>query len=64
MRVKFLQDYKHTIKSFHEGDIVTVHHTFGNELLKDKIATDKISRREIKKLEQIGKETKDVNRSN
>ncbi len=53
MIVKFLQDYKHTIKFFHEGDICTVHHTFGNELLKEKIATDKLSRREIKKLDKL-----------
>lgn len=56
MIVKFLQDYKHTIKFFHEGDICTVHHTFGRELLKEKIVTDKLSRREIKNLEKSKQE--------
>lgn len=49
---KFLQDYKHTIKQFRKDDICRLHWQFANELLKEKIVTTKISRREIKKLEQ------------
>jgi len=51
MRVKFLQDYQHTIKLFRKGDICVLFHKFGDELLKGKIVTEKLSRREIKKLD-------------
>jgi len=61
MIVKFLQDYKAEVKSFVKGDISNLHWQLANELLKEKVITTKLSRREIKKLEQIGKETKDGN---
>jgi len=51
MIVKFLQDYKHTVKRFKKDDICELHWQFADELLKEKIVTDKLSRREIKKLE-------------
>lgn len=49
---KFLQDYKHTFKTFKEGDICVLFHGFGAELLKKKIVTEKLSRRETKKIEK------------
>lgn len=39
MKVKFLKKYKHTIKTFQEGDIVQVHTGFGELLLKKKVVT-------------------------
>lgn len=53
MRVKFLEDYKHTVKTFKKGDICVLFHKFGRELLEKKVVTDKLSRREIKKKEEI-----------
>ena len=65
MIVKFLQDHKTEVKTFVKGDISNLHWQLADELLKEKVVTTKLSRREIKKLEQIGKETKDGNnRSN
>ncbi len=57
---KFLEDHKHTVKFFRKGSICQLHWQFGNELLKEKIVTDKLSRREIKNIEkQKEGETKD-----
>lgn len=37
MKVKFLKQYKHTFKTFGKGDIVKLHWTLAEELLKKKV---------------------------
>ena len=55
---KFLQDYKHTVKAFKKDDVCVLFHGFGAELLKEKIVTEKLSRREVKKIESKDKDLK------
>jgi len=49
MKVKFLKDYRHSIKLFQKGDIAVLHWTLGNVLLKKKVVkeTNEITEEDI-----------------
>jgi len=40
MIIKFIKNYKHTIKSFKKDDVVRVMPDFGKELIKKKVAIE------------------------
>ncbi len=49
MKVLFKKDYPHTFKTFKKGDIVTLHWTLADELIKKKVVveTSEVTNEEI-----------------